>query len=265
MPIVIPSGFEEEAGLPQMLYETLDPTFDVYDTCQDTSVDCGQSMPNTPLQQYMYSCPTESVAMPTFAPYPSYLDNLSPAPIDPIVDHTHKSHRGRYERKVSRAPSFTSSASSWSSCRHSELSRSDFSRSASPNASEMSKWGQQQDSGIWRCAYPGCTSRSVFRRGCDLRKHYRRHTKSLFCRYPDCKQSNKSGFSSEKDRARHEAKHDPQISCEWEDCKRVFSRVDNMVSHPFDHYQSAIANGTCSAIMSGAYTTGSKRSENDVD
>jgi hypothetical protein len=63
-----------------------------------------------------------------------------------------------------------------------------------------------------------------------LRKHYRRHSKHLFCRYEGCPQATEGGFSSKKDRARHEQKHDPNILCEWEGCDRLFSRVDNMVS-----------------------------------
>jgi hypothetical protein len=102
----------------------------------------------------------------------------------------------------------------------------------------------------WRCAYPGCTSRATFTRGCDLRKHYNRHSKHLFCRVDGCLQSEAAaaarakstdqpltgGFSSKKDRARHEAKHNPGIKCEWrgvdgEECGRVFSRMDNMKDH----------------------------------
>lgn len=102
----------------------------------------------------------------------------------------------------------------------------------------------------WRCAYPGCTSRAVFTRGCDLRKHFNRHSKHLFCRVDGCPQSAPrdiadgkrgsisatGGFSSKKDRARHEAKHNPTIRCEWrgqdgEECGRVFSRMDNMKDH----------------------------------
>ncbi|KAL4938106.1 hypothetical protein BDV06DRAFT_61965 [Aspergillus oleicola] len=91
--------------------------------------------------------------------------------------------------------------------------------------------------GTWRCAYPSCTSPSLFRRGCDLRKHYNRHRKHLFCRHDRCPQSDPSvpgaGFSSKKDRDRHEAKHNPGIRCELADhgCGRVFSRVDNMKDH----------------------------------
>jgi hypothetical protein len=100
----------------------------------------------------------------------------------------------------------------------------------------------------WRCAYPGCTSRATFTRGCDLRKHYNRHSKHLFCRVDGCPQSQAAaaarsadgtltgGFSSKKDRARHEAKHNPGIKCEWkgpqgEECGRLFSRMDNMKDH----------------------------------
>lgn len=109
----------------------------------------------------------------------------------------------------------------------------------------------------WRCAFPNCTSRAVFTRGCDLRKHYNRHSKHLFCRVDGCPQSEAAcvrvaqeqaiqagadasdpsklavsgGFSSKKDRARHEAKHAPSIRCEFPDCGRVFSRMDNMKDH----------------------------------
>lgn len=110
----------------------------------------------------------------------------------------------------------------------------------------------------WRCAYPNCTSRATFIRGCDLRKHYNRHSKHLFCRVAGCPQSEAAalaaaqaqdptcqdpsqlvlsgGFSSKKDRARHEAKHNPGIKCEWqgpdgEECGRLFSRMDNMKDH----------------------------------
>lgn len=114
----------------------------------------------------------------------------------------------------------------------------------------------------WRCAFPNCTSRAIFTRGCDLRKHYNRHSKHLFCRVDGCPQSEAAcvavaqqqaiqagaeisdpsklavtgGFSSKKDRARHEAKHNPGIKCEWtgpngEECGRLFSRMDNMKDH----------------------------------
>ncbi|TID13920.1 hypothetical protein E6O75_ATG07152 [Venturia nashicola] len=104
-----------------------------------------------------------------------------------------------------------------------------FSRGSSPGQSDLSAYGYLNEKGTWSCAYPGCTSRAVFTRGCDLRKHHKRHTKSFFCRYPSCSQSTGGGFSSKKDLARHEAKHNPGVVCEWEGCDRIFSRVDNMV------------------------------------
>lgn len=109
----------------------------------------------------------------------------------------------------------------------------------SSNSKDLTLYGTPSPThpGAWRCAYPNCTSPSLFRRGCDLRKHYNRHRKHLFCRHDGCPQSNPqvpgAGFSSKKDRDRHEAKHNPGIMCEWagEGCTRVFSRVDNMKDH----------------------------------
>lgn len=103
--------------------------------------------------------------------------------------------------------------------------------SDSPDPSDLQNYGSPNGDGTWSCAYPGCANRSGgFTRGCDLRKHYRRHSKYIFCRHEDCPQSAEGGFSSKKDRDRHEAKHNPGVLCEWEGCERVFSRVDNMVS-----------------------------------
>lgn len=117
-----------------------------------------------------------------------------------------------------------------------------------PNTKDLTHYGTPSPThpGAWRCAYPSCASPSLFRRGCDLRKHYNRHRKHLFCRHDGCAQADPAvpgaGFSSKKDRDRHEAKHNPGIRCEWwngprdgkgegEGCKRVFSRVDNMKDH----------------------------------
>ncbi|KAJ9623342.1 hypothetical protein H2204_011248 [Knufia peltigerae] len=119
-----------------------------------------------------------------------------------------------------------------------------------PTGVSPSSAGSPGGTQAWRCAYPGCTSRATFTRGCDLRKHYNRHSKHLFCRVDGCPQSEATaaaraksadqpltgGFSSKKDRARHEAKHSPSIKCEWrgadgEECPRVFSRMDNMKDH----------------------------------
>ncbi|KAL2808148.1 hypothetical protein BJX63DRAFT_50299 [Aspergillus granulosus] len=107
------------------------------------------------------------------------------------------------------------------------------------NSKDLSLYGTPHPTlpNTWSCAYPGCTSPALFRRGCDLRKHYNRHRKHLFCRIEGCPQANSqnpgAGFSSKKDRDRHEAKHNPGIACEWagEGCTRVFSRVDNMKDH----------------------------------
>lgn len=109
---------------------------------------------------------------------------------------------------------------------------SDISRSVSPNPADLRNFGVSLPDGrSWRCAYPNCTSQAIFTRGCDLRKHFRRHTKSLFCSHEDCPQSNEGGFSSRKDLARHEARHAPAVPCSHPDCERVFSRVDNMNDH----------------------------------
>ena len=78
---------------------------------------------------------------------------------------------------------------------------SDISRSTSPNPADLHNFGiLLPDGRSWRCAHSGCTSQARFTRGCDLRKHYHRHTKSLFCRHDDCPQSREGGFSSKKDR-----------------------------------------------------------------
>jgi hypothetical protein len=186
----------------------------------------GRCTPTLPTQHEPYSgsCtptwPESYPYQPVFMDYTNFNVVRSSPSLMPSIEHTSLS------RPVSRAPSFRSdTSSSWMSC-----PRSEPSRSSSPNAGEMSKYGAPSEDGTWRCAYPGCTSKSVFRRGCDLRKHYRRHTKTLFCRHIGCRSASEGGFSSEKDRARHEAKHDPKIVCEWDGCSRVFSRVDNMVS-----------------------------------
>ena len=139
----------------------------------------------------------------------------------------------------------------------------------------------------WRCAFPNCTSRAVFTRGCDLRKHYNRHSKHLFCRVDGCPQSEAAcvaiaqrqaiqsgadislanlaisgGFSSKKDRARHEAKHNPGIKCEWtgpngEECERLFSRMDNMKDHVRRIHNKGLPQSTTQNMKSRRKTTGS--------
>ena len=104
--------------------------------------------------------------------------------------------------------------------------------STSSQPTDLHNYGfLNDDQRTWRCAYPGCASKAIFSRACDLRKHFNRHSKNFFCRHDGCPQATEGGFSSKKDRARHEAKHNPGVPCEWEGCERIFSRVDNMKDH----------------------------------
>ena len=173
------------------------------------------------------------------------------------------SRRGKPRSHANSISSSSRSCSPESSAfQLSEHDRSDMSRSvssASNSAQNLLAYGipihppgssSVTEPQTWRCAYPGCTSRAIFSRGCDLRKHFNRHSKHLFCRVDGCPQSAPrdvangkrgsisatGGFSSKKDRARHEAKHNPGIRCGWtsadgEQCGRVFSRMDNMKDH----------------------------------
>jgi hypothetical protein len=86
--------------------------------------------------------------------------------------------------------------------------------------------GYQDTTGDWRCNYSGCLSNRVFLRACDLRKHYRSHQKTYFCKEQECHRS-KIGFSSSKDCRRHMRSHQPMIKCSAESlgCTRMFSRV----------------------------------------
>ncbi|KAJ5214833.1 hypothetical protein N7468_010512 [Penicillium chermesinum] len=105
------------------------------------------------------------------------------------------------------------------------------SASPTPATTDLSYLGAQMEDGTWRCTFPSCNSKNSYERVCDLRKHYKRHSRHLFCRHNGCPKSISSGFSSRKDRARHEARHNPTITCEWEGCPRLFSRMDNMRDH----------------------------------
>jgi hypothetical protein len=160
------------------------------------------------------------------APTPPPFDSgsISEAPLDPSLTSSYPyldpelqqpqqsplSHFPSPRRSTSQSPSF---------------------RSESPDAGDLSKYGIPNADRTWRCAYPGCSSRTPFIRACDLRKHFNRHNKYLFCRHEGCPQAAERGFSSKKDRARHEAKHNPEITCQWKGCGRVFSRMDNMKDH----------------------------------
>jgi hypothetical protein len=161
----------------------------------------------------------------SFSVYPP--GSLSPPP---TLNHT-SPLLGAYPDSRSRSPSASSGSS------YPPITADDPAyvagyppRPVSPGSPDLRAYGYPNADGSWSCAYDGCTSRAVFTRGCDLRKHYKRHTKSFFCRHEGCPQATGGGFSSKKDLARHEAKHNPGVICEFPGCDRVFSRVDNMVS-----------------------------------
>lgn len=168
-----------------------------------------QIPPNQQGQRFPhYATPVYPTPGPSIAA--SSLNYLTPDP----------SHRPRISRNDSRISNHSATL---------DQASSEISRSTSPSVRAIADYGYKNSDGTWSCAWPGCTSRSRFTRACDLRKHYKRHSKTLFCRHNGCPQSTEGGFSSKKDRARHEAKHNPMITCEWEGCGRLFSRVDNMV------------------------------------
>jgi len=182
----------------------------------------------------LWSSPPSSVPLPQVSSYsyPPFTGMTSP----PMLAHDSTLYSQSYHgSRPSRSHSASSSnGHGISSSVPSERSPPALSRSLSPSSPDLRAYGIPNKNGTWSCAYPGCTSRAVFTRGCDLRKHHKRHTKSFFCRHSDCPQSTGGGFSSKKDLARHEAKHNPGVLCDWEGCDRVFSRVDNMVSlNPF--------------------------------
>ncbi|KAF2501629.1 hypothetical protein BU16DRAFT_546782 [Lophium mytilinum] len=168
---------------------------------------------------------TQSVPM-SYSTYPQPTGTLTPTNSLSVGSSMYSNqHTG--QTRASRSPS----AASLGSYTRDDGTRATYSRSLSPNAPDLREYGYLNKNGTWTCAYPGCTSRAVFTRGCDLRKHHKRHTKSFFCRHEGCPQSTGGGFSSKKDLARHEAKHNPGVMCEWSGCDRVFSRVDNMRDH----------------------------------
>ena len=170
---------------------------------------------------------------------PTFVFSPAPAPAEFVFNQENSTNT-----RHSRGLSFTSVDSYASTNATSpDPSESNFSRSSSPGTADLSAFGYLNHRGTWSCAYPGCTSRAVFTRGCDLRKHHKRHTKSFFCRHPGCSQASGGGFSSKKDLARHEAKHNPGVACEWDGCDRIFSRVDNMVRSLFP--LSSTSTNTC--------------------
>lgn len=186
---------------------------------------------DSPYPPHMWSSQPQSMSMapaPSYS-YPPFTAMTSP----PTLTHAHDTTLlPQYPvTRPSRSHSTSSSVGhGFASSVISERSPPPLSRSISPSSPDLRAYGIPNKNGTWRCGYSGCTSRAVFTRGCDLRKHHKRHTKSFFCRHGDCPQSHGGGFSSKKDLARHEAKHNPGVLCDWEGCDRVFSRVDNMVS-----------------------------------
>ncbi|MCJ1409611.1 hypothetical protein MMC19_003692 [Ptychographa xylographoides] len=129
------------------------------------------------------------------------------------------------------ASSSSSSSSNPPPPRRTSSSSSSTTSSATHPASLDNYGFLNSDHRSWRCAFAGCTSKAIFLRPCDLRKHFNRHNKDYRCRHDGCPQARAGGFSSKKDRARHEAKHNPGIECEWDGCERIFSRADNMKDH----------------------------------
>ena len=168
-----------------------------------------QAMPMPPVSSYSYPPFTNMTAGPVLAPDTNLMPQSFPGP------RTSRSHSA----SSSGGPGLPSSAPS----------ERTPPRSLSPSSPDLRAYGFPNKNGTWSCAYPGCTSRAVFTRGCDLRKHHKRHSKNFFCRHAECPQATGGGFSSKKDLARHEAKHNPGVLCDWAGCDRVFSRVDNMV------------------------------------
>lgn len=176
----------------------------------------------------LWSAHSSPMSMPqvTAYSYPPFSGITAASALAPESNLLPQSFSGS---RPSRSHSASSSVGPGISGVSSERSPPALSRSLSPSSPDLRAYGFPNKNGTWSCAYPGCTSRAVFTRGCDLRKHHKRHTKSFFCRHGDCPQSTGGGFSSKKDLARHEAKHNPGVMCEWDGCDRVFSRVDNMV------------------------------------
>lgn len=193
-----------------------------------------------PASTFWPSQPSPMAMAPTHVTYSSYppLTGISSS-------HTLAPDAGLLPQRLgSTRPSRSHSASSSGTLgipsNGADRSPPSLSRSLSPSSPDLRAYGFPNKNGTWSCAYPGCTSRAVFTRGCDLRKHHKRHTKSFFCRHEGCPQSTGGGFSSKKDLARHEAKHNPGVLCEWDGCDRVFSRVDNMVRLNLFFYKNTV-------------------------
>ncbi|KAK8204102.1 hypothetical protein IWZ01DRAFT_545360 [Phyllosticta capitalensis] len=181
---------------------------------------------------HQHPLPQATMGLPSMAPYPS--STIAYTHSQPFAPETTLPSSYSLHHRTERSPSTVSTgAFSPQPSVDGSIVGAEYSRSISPssNSPDLRAYGYLNKNGTWTCAYPGCTSKAVFTRGCDLRKHHKRHTKSFFCRQEGCPQATGGGFSSKKDLARHEAKHNPGVICEWEGCERIFSRVDNMRDH----------------------------------
>jgi hypothetical protein len=172
---------------------------------------------------------TQTMPMPPVSAYSTYppFTSMTTGPV--LAPDTNLYPQSNFGPRTSRTNSASSSGGY--GLPSSATSERTPPRSLSPSSPDLRAYGFPNKNGTWSCAYPGCTSRAVFTRGCDLRKHHKRHSKNFFCRHAECPQATGGGFSSKKDLARHEAKHNPGVLCEFGGCDRVFSRVDNMVRH----------------------------------
>ncbi|KAJ5156973.1 uncharacterized protein N7482_008073 [Penicillium canariense] len=205
-----------------------DPTGGLFQSTTSYPAISPLAFPSTELPQTIYPAFTENMSTAAeqwFSPLPAFGGPSSAS-----------SHTGPMHDSSFLSPSLDSCSAMSTSPAPTVLSDFESSSSRHPssppfNPADLTRYGIPAGDGVWRCAHPGCTSQALFRRGCDLRKHFNRHRKHLFCRHEGCPQSKQGGFSSKKDRARHEAKHNPGIVCEWDGCGRVFSRVDNMKDH----------------------------------
>ena len=183
---------------------------------------------------YFHPLPHVSCAYPTLTSSPEFATQagMLPYTAGPAITYPQSASSISSTASSHYAPASLSVPSSSSPTRGSSAHHQGHSRSPSPHPPDLYNYGNlNPDNRTWRCAYPGCHSKAIFVRPCDLRKHFHRHNKQFFCRHEGCSQSKEGGFSSKKDRARHESKHNPGVQCEWEGCERIFSRVDNMRNH----------------------------------
>ncbi|KAF2196894.1 hypothetical protein GQ43DRAFT_382261 [Delitschia confertaspora ATCC 74209] len=187
---------------------------------------------NSPYAPYSYWSTRPSLISQTYTSYSNYPPLTEGLPSVSLSSETPLALQSLGGNRSSRSHSASSNTGlGVPAAMRIERSPPHITRSLSPSSPDLRAYGHPNKNGTWSCAYPGCTSRAVFTRGCDLRKHHKRHTKLFFCRHESCPQSAGGGFSSKKDLARHEAKHNPGVLCDWEGCDRVFSRVDNMRDH----------------------------------